>query len=383
MPARPKVQNLRSRALAPRRPPKAVSLTRATSRKNDRLLATIRDLAQQQQREQSQIFLSLRDAARTFKVPVSAAAEVYRRLSEEGVLSTVRGSRTMLRGKSTGRFVRINGMIGIPVSVRRFVTLRDYRECYLHLREELFARRFATRCVFYDGTEPDTEFLVSKFAKADVETVIWILPDGSARETALRLRDRGIQFIGISFAALPGILCRYAVRRRQAIGTIFRNWREQAKIRTATIIRAHDETELDHERIKRIESLAVAERIECEFAVLSKGDLPAPLKSFCRYGRGLVMPSPAASLLARLQPEAVTEVLGTCRVALIDGPIDVPASQCAPHAAADIVTVNWRPIARKIASDAETGEALSQAESVIFEAKPLLRVPLHKLLRSI
>lgn len=56
----------------------------------------IRDLAVKQQKDTAQIFLSLRDAAERFAVPTSAMAAVYRQLKDEGVLSSIRGSHTML-----------------------------------------------------------------------------------------------------------------------------------------------------------------------------------------------------------------------------------------------------------------------------------------------
>lgn len=358
------------------------SLVREAGRKNDALIAKLRDLALKQQRDKPQVFISVREAARAFNVSASAMGEVYRRLGGEGLLSTVRSSRTMLRGKSTTRTLKVRGVIGIPVSAQRFLTLRDYRDCFQHLREELFARGFVNRCLFFEQ-DADAEFLVSRFADANADTVVWLLPDGSSREAVLRLRDRAIQFIGVSFAATSDVFCRYQVRRRHAIGAIFRSWRQQGRIRAVTIVRLRDDILADGERTERLEALAAAEQIECEVATLPQSNLKQSVSSLCAdTNRGLVMASRAASVLAWQEPEAVGDILGACRVALIDGPIDVPVLQHRPDAFADVITIDWRPIAERIASDVATGEALADPEPIIFEAKPLLRVPLRQLIQG-
>ena len=93
-----------------RRRPEALSLTRKHERKTDRLFKTIRQLALKQVKEKPQLFLPLRQAARRFDVPVSTMAAIYRRLIDEGILSTVRASRTILRGRDTSRSLKVRGL---------------------------------------------------------------------------------------------------------------------------------------------------------------------------------------------------------------------------------------------------------------------------------
>ncbi len=69
-------------------------------------------------------------------------------------------------------------MIGIPVSFERFLTMRDYRLCFLKTREELYARGFLTHCVFFEPAESSAEGLIAKLTKAKVDAVLWLLPDG-------------------------------------------------------------------------------------------------------------------------------------------------------------------------------------------------------------
>jgi hypothetical protein len=355
-------------------------IVRARNGNSTRLLNNVRRLAKQQQRDTPCAFLSLRNAAERFGVSVSEMATVYRLLAEEGMLTAIRGSRTMLRPEGAGRSLRVAGFIGIPVSTFRFLTLREYREAFLNIRHELFARGFASRCIFFEGLEIDADALIEAFSKAGVDSLLWLLPQ-FGRDTALKLRDRGIHFIGVSFASAPPVFCRYEVQRRRAISTIFDKWRSEAPIRTATIFRVRGETKEDSQRIRRVQALAESQGIECKLEVLPDRHLPAFVKARCgEDGSGVVLPAPAASTLAWREPETVVQMLSACRVALIDGPVDLAVPQSVPEsAAADVVTVDWRPIAGRIALDAATGKALLESDPIVFQARPQIRVPLEQI----
>jgi DNA-binding IscR family transcriptional regulator len=176
------------------------SLIRKPVRKSEQLLAAIRTLALKEQRDEAQVFLSLREAAKRFGATTSEVREVYRQLGKERILRTIRGSHTMLLGRRAGRILKVNGVIGIPVSLRRFMTMRDYRVCFLKTREELHACGFATQSFFFEQSEASPDLLIAKLEKAGVDAALWLLPDGADRETGPRLRDRGIQFIGVNLA---------------------------------------------------------------------------------------------------------------------------------------------------------------------------------------
>ena len=133
-----------------RRRTTALSLTRKHERKTDRVLQTIRRLAVKQRREKPQIFVSIRDAALRFGVPVSTMAAIYHRLIDEGILSTVRASRTILLGRETSHTLKVRGLIGMPLSGLRLHTSREYRECSLHLQEQLHARKFLVEPFYFE-----------------------------------------------------------------------------------------------------------------------------------------------------------------------------------------------------------------------------------------
>src|ERR1700756_5951924 len=99
--------------------PKSAAL-RATDHKADRLLEILRGIAVTNQRDEPQPFYPLREVASRFQVPVSTVARGYGQLEEEGILTSVRGSKTVLQGLSSARHLSVRGIVGLPASPSRF-----------------------------------------------------------------------------------------------------------------------------------------------------------------------------------------------------------------------------------------------------------------------
>ena len=104
--------------------PKGPAL-RAKEHKAERLLEILRGIAVTNQREEPQPFYPLRDVASQFQVPVSTVARVYGQLEDEGILSSVRGSKTILQGLSSARHLSVRGIVAMPASLSRVVTVQD------------------------------------------------------------------------------------------------------------------------------------------------------------------------------------------------------------------------------------------------------------------
>jgi hypothetical protein len=357
-------------------PSSELSLVREHQPKRDWLLEMIRGLAVKQQLDTPQVFLSLRVAADRFGVSTSAMATIYRQLKQEGVLSSVRGSHTMLREHGTGRNLRARGLIGMPVSISRFQTLQDHRQCFLQLRDELHKRDFVTTTIFFEQPDGQPDIIIARLKKEKVEAVIWLLPEGADRETVLRLRDLGMRFIGVNITSLSGLVCRYQVARQQAIRTILRNWRADPKINMVTIVRISGETGAGEQRLEKLQALVASEKIKCEISTMRDGQISTLLKSLCQDKvTGIILPAAAAAMLGWRAPETLKDVLGTCRIALIDGPMDLPFAEHIPQAEVDLVTVNWHAVTRQIADDVLSGEAFDGSKTTVFEAEPHLRAP--------
>src|SRR2546421_7543483 len=221
-----------SRALAPL--PSRRALDKA-HHKTEALTAILRDVAVKNQREQPRAFHSVRDVATHFHVPISAVARAYRTLEQEGLISRVRGSKTVLQGLHFDRQLKVRAFVGFPASVSRFVTLQDYRTFFIRIRRELRLRGFAAATAFFEPAEANGDTLSKRFKAYEVDTVIWFQPGKEAAITALHLADMGIRLLGVANDTYCHIPCRYQVSRETAIRALLENWKVQKPDRVTVV----------------------------------------------------------------------------------------------------------------------------------------------------
>ena len=138
------------RTLAPL--PERRALERA-HHKTEALTEILRGVAAKNQQEQPQAFYSMREVATHFRVQVSTVSRVYQRLEKEGLISRVRGSKTVLQGLHFDRQLSVRAFVGLPASLPSFVTLQDYRTFLIRLRRELRLRGFAAATAYFERNE--------------------------------------------------------------------------------------------------------------------------------------------------------------------------------------------------------------------------------------
>jgi hypothetical protein len=213
-----------SRALAPL--PSRRALDKA-HHKTEALTAILREVAVKNQREQPLAFHSVREVAGHFRVPVSTVSRAYCVLEQEGLLSRVRGSKTVLQGLHFDRQLKVRAFVGFPASVPRFVTLQDYRTFFIRIRHELRLRGFAAATAFFEPAEASSDVLGKRFKAYEVDTVIWFQPGKESAITALHLADMGIRLLGVANDSYCQIPCRYQVRRDGAIKVLLSSWKTE------------------------------------------------------------------------------------------------------------------------------------------------------------
>jgi hypothetical protein len=363
--------------------PRALSLIRERSRQTDELFKTVRQLALEQQKDRPQQFLSLRQAAHQFNVPLSSMAAVYSRLTAEGILSSVRASGTILRGRRSDRTLQVRAVIGIPLSIPLLQTFRAYRECYFSLRKELHARDFVVAPFLLDDLNLEPELIARRSRQEKVDAVIGLRPIGLRHDTALRLRDAAIRFTEINIGGVVVEFCRYEVRRRRAVGLILREWRKTTKITKAIFVRAGEEIAGEPERVKRFRRLAALQEMEFDVVTVPEGRIVRCLQSLCggRH-RGILLAASAGAILGSRARDRINDVLGKGRIAFIDGPTDFPFLEEMPDGVADLVVIDWERVGRRMAEDIHTGEAFRASETIIFEADAHLQVSLRSFLEN-
>jgi hypothetical protein len=366
-----------TRALAPL--PSRRALDKA-HHKTEALTEILRDVAVKNQQEQPRTFHAVRDVATHFKVPVSTVSKVYRHLEQEGLISRVRGSKTLLQGLSFDRQLKVRAFVGFPASVSRFVTIQDYRTFLIRIRRELRLRGFAAATAFFEPAEASGDALAQRFKAYEVDTVIWFQPGKEARNTALHLADMGIRLLAVANDSFCHIPCRYQVRRDSAIKELLSNWRAQ-KLERVILVRPKEQVSsvIDESLHRALDALDISWNLITYNGQRSEAFLRDLQKK--KIG-GIIFPSSGlASKFCFRAPQAVADLLLAHRVAFLNGPVSMPFAKV-PDAKVDLVTVDWQMVARQIVDDLISQEAFHSGPT-IFEAEAKLGVPLSAFAQSI
>ena len=351
----------------------------AKDHKIARLLEILRGIAVQGQTEQPQVFYAVRDVAKRFRMPISTVASAYKQLEEEGILSAVRGSKTLLQGLSSGRHFSVLGFIGMPAAVSAFVAVPEYRSFFVRVRRELRSRGFAVAMVFFDGPDLRSGRLVKRLIKYDFDMVLWYRPDASSREAIRGLKDTGVRIIGIGDYGLSPIHCQYEIRRERAITQILQYWRAKARVNSVVVVRgvkasAQEET---------LERLMEEQHLPFEFKNLELQTAGPFLDSLGNEkAKAIIFPSWAASLFAFRDPEGLMKLLNTAPVAFTGGAPSFPFARVR-NVRAELVSVDWQLVAGKIVTDLVSKKAGAQDETTAFWAKACIRADLSQFAQTI
>ena len=350
--------------------------------KTDRLIEILRRVAIKNQSVQPRVFYSVRNIAQHFRVTLSTAARAYHHLEREGLLTRVRGSKTLLQGQHFDRRTGVRAFVGLPASLSAFVTLQPYRLFFIKIRRELRLRGFATAMVFTDKKEATTGILSARLKSYEIDTVLWFQPPREARDTAARLADLGLRLIGIAHEQSPSIPCRYEISRDDAIRSLLTQWKQDHAIEEVTLVRLkeHRPTPLEETLENALDDLGIEsstvwfqDKGSASFLnSLQKSDTPAIIFSSARL----------ASKFCFRAPTAVADLLRSHRVAFVNGPVSMPFAKI-PDVRIDLTVVDWQLVAEKIVDDLVSQDAFQLAGPTIFEAEAKLRVPLSEFAQEI
>jgi hypothetical protein len=349
--------------------------------KSDELLEILRRVALTNQTEQPQPFYSLRQIATHFRLPISSVSRVYRRLEQEGLLSRVRASKTILQGSHYDRRLSVRAFIGLPASLSKFVTLQDYRVFFMRIRRELRIKGFATAMVFFERDEAATANYAERLKSHEVDTVLWFRPQAGARHTLLRLADWGIRLVAVTEEPSPPVFCRYRIRRATAISRLLQHW--QVKVgEPVTVVQSESRSGANAEG----KLLSALDELSIRYDVAAFHNRKAEefvRRLSARKTGGIIFESSRlSSLLCFRVPDSMFDLLRRRPVAFLNGPVNMPFTRI-PDVEVDLVTIDWDSFAKMLVNDLVTQEAFDCGSQTIFEADLQLRVPLGKFAQEI
>lgn len=341
--------------------------------KTANLREILRSLAVKNQREQPRVFYSLREVAKQFKVPISAVSRVYDDMEEEGLLSRVRASKTILNGQRyTQRPVR--AFIALPTILSTFIGIPYYRAVLNSFRRELWLRGFGTTMVFYREKEAVDGTLIDELKRYEIDAVIWVQPGRSAIQSFLRLDDLGIRYAIISEIGTPTMPSRYYLWKERAMITMLRDWMTGITRGNVIVVDCKEYRAPVNEEVLHI----ILEDLGIEYTYRTFRGQPIRrfLRNLCHLKtQGIIIPSAGlASLFAFQDPNGLTSLVTKQRVAFLDGPVDIPFADV-PDTSVDLVIFDWKTIAETIVNDLVTLEAFDRNRHTTFEAQAKLRVP--------
>lgn len=339
------------------------------------LLEILRRLAGTHQKPEPQLFYPVRDAAKQLGAPISAVSRVYGMLKKEGILGSVRGSRTILEARGPARRLTIKSFVGLPVSRSCLMTLLDYEKFYSELRREGLRRGFLCNFILFQDDPSGLSKLQRTLEEFRFDSIIWFLPRITFRDTILRLRDQGIRIIGIADGGVPGIRCRYEIQRLKALETILSKWRSDFGITSVSIVHASERSTADEEMIEHAVDNA---QLEYRRVHLQDDAIIEVASSLAEDPtKGIILPAAAASRFSMVAPRGFANLLKKCRVVLPDGPVPSTFGPI-PRAPVDLVTVDWCSVAKRIVRDLSSRQAYDETRSIRLEATPVFQVPLHQ-----
>lgn len=331
------------------------------------ILRLLRQAAVENRETKSLQFYSIRSVAKHFTLPTTTVTRMYARLKQEGLLASVWGSKTFVEPTHLDRELRVRGVIGLPVSLAPFCSIRNHRKFFLSVREALWRVGFATRLVFYEAGEAEEPSFVEQLVSCGVDAVIWLLPASNVRRTSMALNDRGIRVVTLSDSFANPSEYRYHLRREVALLRGLTQWKKEG---ITSVIVAHA---VGSDSIGKVAAITVCLRgvgIQHVAAdIESMKDAQCRLTLFNKGNCGIIFAS--SELALRLLCEdriEFTKLASRHHILLIDGMIESPAG--APlQELSDAIEFDWEPVTRRIANDLVNPVRPSANKTLIFEAR--------------
>ncbi len=185
------------------------------------IAALLRQIAAKTRNDHLQPFYSMRLVAEHFHVAPAMVSRIYHRLGAEGVLRMIWGSKTLLEPIKSGRNAN-RRCVGIPVSLQWFAASPDYRASILLLQLELWNHEVDEHLLFFKEHDDEIANLCSRNHHPRIDTVAWLFPSESSRQTLLRLHDLGLRVFSLTDRSVRGAPDCHSISDRSSMRTIIR-----------------------------------------------------------------------------------------------------------------------------------------------------------------
>jgi hypothetical protein len=330
------------------------------------ILCLLRQIALKARQKQPVPFYSIRTVARRFDVPLATVVRIYAQLKKEGVLGSLWGSSTVVEPDELNKQLRIRGVVALPVSLKAFCAVRNYRMLFEKMHTALWKSGFASRQRFYEDGDSVKPAFIETLVNDKVDAVLWFLPATAELASIKRLLDRGVRVVSVVDSLILDRRTDYLLSRLRALKEVVNLWQMKG-IRFVTILsNPTPVTPIRLDALKRC-----LDEVRMAHTVASVSPWPVgQARALCRQNNAaLIFPSFESALqLAYEHADDFALLLRQRPVLLMEGMPDVPIniSSCS---CVEAIEFHWRPLVNRLASDLSKWKKLPKGQPIIFHAQ--------------
>jgi DNA-binding transcriptional regulator YhcF (GntR family) len=330
--------------------------------------------AQRLRKSRNQPFYSMRETARFWSVPLSTMALAYQHLEDGGLLARVRGSRTVLLGKSVHSQHPARSIVSVPFQLSSLISSHFTRRFCHRISEELWKYHFVANLIlFQETTETSAAFAQRLVKQSDI--VIWVLANRSVKETMLILRDHGVQNVLLQAIEDPFFPANYLMDWTSVYRRAILEWKA-AGIRHVVVARP-----IKPEVQRAIDSfLQLLLDLDCAYTLADpnpfdlRDKVEQKLKKKIRVGCA-VLEHELSHQLCNSEPVIMAKLTTRCRVLFGRGCVYAPYF-FARDFRADVIGFVGDEVAARVASD--LGRRSEKQEPVLLLPRWMPKADLSK-----
>ena len=166
-----------------------------TANKRHLLEVALRRVILQSRTMKGMPFYAMRDVARFFKVSLKSVAVVFKKLEQDGLLTIIRGSQTIIEGKQKHSRHNVKGVIGIPVYLPSFVIGNNPRSFYVRFEEHLRRYGYVANFIFIRSNEAFDSHMADRLLEHNLDILFWLSPSRAPAQVLLTLQDSGVRLV--------------------------------------------------------------------------------------------------------------------------------------------------------------------------------------------
>jgi DNA-binding Lrp family transcriptional regulator len=341
----------------------------------------LRTTVERVRQRQTVPFYSMREAAEFFGVSLRVVVRAYEKLEQEGLLTRMRGSQTLVESRKLQTRHPVRGVVGLPVELPGFIYGTDLRSFYIRLEEELRRYNQLVNFIFMRRVQAPDLDLATRILDHKPDVVFWWAPSSAVTPTTHQLRDAGVRILGIRRERDNSPFTMYVHNRERAIRQAFDSWRTEG-ISHFALMRPVNEGAAYETNL----ATSVLQTMGAEFSVLTIRDseLPQHVRRLVRRESvGIVLSYHEwYDALCSQHSQAMEQLFRGCRTLLVQGAVCHPFFR-GKGIFTDILSLDYEEMAKQVARDLGTGRIWRENALPTFYSRWEPRFDLGKVTREL